>query len=127
MSHFSQIKTQIRQLEPLQQALTELGLDWKSGTTLRGYQGATDRVEVVIPQENGYDIGFQWNGKEYALVADMQFWQQPWSLESFMQKVNQSYALQVVRNESSKQGFAVAEQNTLENGAVRLVLQRWHG
>ncbi len=127
MSHFSQVKTQIRQLEPLQQALTDLGIEWKGNDSLRGYQGATDRAEVVIPQANGYDIGFQWNGREYALVADMQFWQQPWTVESFLQKVTQSYALQTVRTEGEKQGFAVAEQNTLENGAVRLVLQRWHG
>ncbi len=127
MSHFSQVKTQIRQLEPLEQALTDLGIKWKKGETLRGYQGATDRAEIVIPQDNGYDIGFRWNGKEYALVADMEFWQQPWTVESFLQKVTQRYAYQTVKAEGMKQGFTVAEESTLNNGAVRLVLQRWHG
>ncbi len=128
MSHFSQVKTQIRSLEPLQKALTDLGVNWKSGASpMRGHQGATTEAEVVIEQENGYDIGFQWNGSEYALVSDMQFWQQPWTVESFLQKVTQRYAIATVMGASAEQGFALSEQQVREDGSVRLVLQRWHG
>lgn len=128
MSHFSQVKTQIRSLEPLQQALTELGVKWKSGNApMRGYQGNTTNAEVVIEQDNGYDIGFQWNGSEYSLVSDMQFWQQPWTVESFLQKVTQRYAIATVMSESKSQGFDLAEQQVREDGSVRLVLQRWQG
>ena len=128
MSHFSQVKTQIRSLKPLQTALTELGVDWKSGNaSMRGYQGNTTTAEVVIEQDNGYDVGFQWNGSEYALVSDMQFWQQPWTVESFLQKVTQRYAIATVMSESSDQGFALSEQQVREDGSVRLVLQRWNG
>lgn len=128
MSHFSQVKTQIRSLEPLQAALTELGVNWKSGDSpMRGHQGATSMAEVVIEQNNGYDVGFQWNGTEYALVADMQFWQQPWTVESFLQKVTQRYAIATVMSESNNQGFTLSEQQVREDGSVRLVLQRWHG
>ena len=128
MSHFSQVKTQIRSLKPLQTALTELGVDWKPGNApMRGYQGNTTTAEVVIEQDNGYDVGFQWNGSEYALVSDMQFWQQPWTVESFLQKVTQRYAIATVMSESSDQGFALSEQQVREDGSVRLVLQRWNG
>ncbi len=128
MSHFSQVKTQIRTLEPLQKALTDLGLDWKSGPSdLRGYRGETTSAEVVLPQENGYDVGFRWNGTEYELVADMQYWQQPWTVESFLNKVRQGYAIQTVMTTSENQGFTLTEQATQEDGSVRLVLQRWHG
>ena len=59
MSHFSQIKTQIRDLSSLQAALTDLGVSWKAGPQpVRGYQGQTQTAEIVIEQENGYDIGF---------------------------------------------------------------------
>ena len=75
MSHFSQIKTQIRNLNSLEAALTDLGIDWKSGPTeVRGYRSLTSTAEVVIEQKNGYDVGFSWNGTEYELVADLQFW-----------------------------------------------------
>jgi hypothetical protein len=128
MSHFSQVKTQIRSLEPLQKALTDLGVNWKSGDApMRGYEGNTTVADVVIEQENGYDVGFQWNGTAYALVADMQFWQQPWTVESFLNKVTQRYAIATVMGESSQQGFSLAEQQVREDGSVRLVLQRWHG
>jgi hypothetical protein len=126
MSHFSQIKTQIRNLSSLQSALTDLGIDWKSGPQpVRGYRGQTETAEVTIEQDNGYDIGFSWNGKEYELVADLQFWQQPWSVDRFLNRVTQRYAYHVVLNESSSKGFQVAEQRQSEDGSIRLVLQRW--
>lgn len=128
MSHFSQIKTQIRNLVSLQAALTDLGIDWKAGPEqVRGYQGQTRNAEVAIEQENGYDIGFSWNGSEYELVADLQFWQQAWSVDRFLQKVTQSYAFHTVMSETAKQGFQVTEQEQNQDGSIRLVVQRWRG
>ncbi|AFY72321.1 Protein of unknown function (DUF1257) [Synechococcus sp. PCC 7502] len=127
MSHFSQVKTQIRTLEPLQKALTDLGLSWKPAASAKSDRGQTVTAEVVIPQENGYDIGFKWNGQEYELVADMHYWQQPWTVESFLNKVSQRYAVQTVMTESAHKGFALTEQQQQQDGSIRLVLQRWHG
>lgn len=126
MSHFSNIKTQIRNLSSLQNSLSKLGIDWKTGPSpVRGYQGQTRTAEVVINQDNNYDIGFSWNGEAYELVADLQYWQQPWTVEGFLQKVNQGYAFETVINESAKQGFQVTEQEKNEDGSIRLVVQRW--
>lgn len=126
MSHFSNIKTQIRNLVSLEAALTDLGIDWQSGPrSVRGYRGQTRSAEVVIEQENDYDIGFSWNGQEYELIADLQYWQQPWSVDGFLNRVTQRYAYQTVMKETSKQGFQVAEQQKNEDGSIRLVVQRW--
>lgn len=126
MSHFSNIKTQIRNLTSLQSALTDLGIDWKPATQpVRGYQGQTRNAEVAIEQNNGYDIGFSWNGKEYELVADLQYWQQPWSVDGFLSRVTQRYAYHTVVSETSKQGFNITEQKQNEDGSIRLVVQRW--
>ena len=126
MSHFSQIKTQIRNLNSLEAALTDLGINWKSGPTeVRGYRGLTSNAEVVIEQKNGYDVGFSWNGTEYELVADLQFWQQAWSVDRFLNKVTQRYAYHTVVNESAKQGFQISEQKQNQDGSLRLVVQRW--
>jgi hypothetical protein len=128
MSHFSQIKTQIRNLTSLQAALTDLGVDWKSGpTAVRGYQGQTRNAEIAIEQENGYDVGFSWNGKEYELVADLQYWQQPWSLEGFLRRVSQRYAYNTVVKETVRQGFQITEQQQNQDGSIRLLVQRWSG
>ena len=128
MSHFSKIKTQIRNLTSLQAALTDMGVDWKSGSRqVRGYQGQTRNAEVTIEQDNGYDVGFSWNGKEYELVADMQYWQQPLSVEGFLRQVTQRYAYHTVVNETARQGFQVTEQQKNSDGSIRLLVQRWSG
>jgi Protein of unknown function (DUF1257) len=126
MSHFSQIKTQIRNLESLEDALTDLGIDWNRGQRpVRGYRGQTHDAQITIEQDNGYDIGFKWNGKEYELVADLQYWQQNLSVEGFLRQVTQRYALNTVVKESTRAGFQVAEQQKNTDGSIRLVVQRW--
>ncbi|NJM57846.1 MAG: DUF1257 domain-containing protein [Synechococcales cyanobacterium RU_4_20] len=128
MSHFSTIKTQIRNLKSLQSALSELGIDWKAGPhPVRGYQGQTQTAQVVIEQENGYDVGFSWNGQSYELVSDLQYWQQPLTVNRFLSQVTQRYALNTVLEETTQQGFQVAEQQKNQDGSIRLVLQRWNG
>ena len=126
MSHFTQIKTQIRNLASLEAALTELGIDWKPGPrVVRGYRGQTRNAEITIEQNNGYDIGFSWNGKEYELVADLQYWQQNWSVDGFLRRVTQRYAYHTVLKETARQGFQIAEQQQHEDGSIRLLVQRW--
>lgn len=125
MSHFSQIKTQIRDLTALQSALTDVGARWTGSREVKGYRGQTRRAEVAIEQENGYDIGFSWNGQEYELVADLQYWQQPLTVEGFLNQVTQRYAYHTVVKETARQGFQVAEQQEQQDGSLRLVLQRW--
>jgi hypothetical protein len=126
MSHFSNIKTKIRNLTALKTSLTNLGIDWKEGPrAVRGYQGQTVTAEVVVEQANNYDIGFSWNGQEYELVADLQYWQQPLTVDGFLKQVTKGYALETILQESAKQGFQVAEQTNNQDGSIRLVVQRW--
>lgn len=128
MSHFSQIKTKIRHLPALETALNDMGLDWKSGPLpVRGYQGQAETAEVVIAQDNGFDIGFRWTGEEYELVADVEFWKQDLTVERFLSKVTQQYALNTVLDSTTEQGFSVAKQERDVDGNIRLVVQRWNG
>lgn len=126
MSHFSQIKTQIRNLPSLKSALDDLKVEWKSGPReVRGYKGLTHTAEVVIEQDNGYDIGFAWNGESYELVSDLQFWKQASPVDRFLSKVTQRYAYHTIISESSQKGFQLTEQKSNQDGSIRLVLQRW--
>ncbi|MCY7285565.1 MAG: DUF1257 domain-containing protein [Cyanobacteria bacterium CAN_BIN43] len=126
MSHFSQIKTQIRDLSSLKAALTDVGVDWKAGDQpVKGYRGQTCTAEVTIEQDNGYDVGFSWNGQEYELVADLQYWQQPLTVQGFLNQVTQRYAYHTVVDETTRQGFQLSEQQQQQDGSIRLVLQRW--
>ncbi|MCC0176187.1 DUF1257 domain-containing protein [Waterburya agarophytonicola K14] len=126
MSHFSNIKTKIRNLDSLKSALNDLGVDWKNGPGIvRGYKGQTNKADVVVEQANNYDFGFSWNGGEYELVADLQYWQQPLTVEGFLRQVTQRYAYHTVVNETANQGFNITEQQNKEDGSIRLVVQRW--
>jgi len=126
MSHFTQLKTQLRDLTHLTQALGDLDLPFESGdVTVRGYQGQTKTAQVVLRQPNQHDVGFAWNGRAFELVADLQYWQQPWTVERFLAKVQQRYAYNAVVHECEQKGFQVATEEVNNDGAVRLVLQRW--
>jgi len=126
MSHFSQIKTQIRNIASLQAALTDIGIEWKPGPRMvKGYRGQTCNAEITIEQDNGYDLGFSWNGKEYELVADLQYWQQNLSVDGFLKRVTQRYAYHTVVQETTRQGFQIAEQQQNQDGSIRLLVQRW--
>ena len=83
-------------------------------------------ANIVIKQDNNYDIGFSWNGFEYQLVADIQFWQQPWSIELFLDRVNQRYAYNSILESTSKQGFHTVNETVQENGSIKLTLQKWN-
>ena len=126
MSHFSNIKTKIRNLDSLKSALNDLNIDWKNGPGIvRGYQGQTHKADVVVEQANDYDFGFSWNGSEYELVADLQYWKQPLTVEGFLRQVTQRYAYHTVVNETANQGFSITEQEKNQDGSIRLVVQRW--
>lgn len=126
MSHFSKIKTSLRDLSLLQKSLDDLGVRWDENIkSLNGYKAQKCFANLVIKQNNNYDIGFTWNGNEYQLVADLQFWQQPWSVELFLDKITQRYAYNSILKATQNQGFQTVEELTQENGSIRLTLQRW--
>ena len=126
MSHFSKIKTTLKDLSLLQKSLNDLGVSWdESINTIKGYKAQECFAILVIKQNNNYDIGFTWNGTEYQLVADLQFWQQPWSVELFLDKITQRYAYNSILKATEIQGFQRIEEVTQENGSIKLTLQRW--
>ena len=52
MSHFSRIKTSIREIDLLKKSLVNLNLVWEEKKQLiQGYQGETHNVDLVIHQK----------------------------------------------------------------------------
>jgi len=127
MSHFSKIKTALKDLNILKKSLSDLKISYNEKDQLiRGYKDQTIFANLVINQNNNYDVGFIWNGSEYQLVADLQFWQQPWSVDLFLDKVTQRYAYNSILEATSKEGFKTVLETTHENGVLSLTLQRWN-
>ena len=126
MSHFTKIKTKLYDLNTLKKSLSDLKLEWTAEKhVITGYKGQQHKAEIVIKQENNYDFGFRWNGVEYELVADLMFWAQPYSVDKFLNQLNQRYAYNAVLKVSEKQNFQFTQIENKQNGSIRLVLRRY--
>lgn len=125
MSHFTHMKTRFQNLFYLEKALNRLNINYKQqeksvSTSL------TRQTNLIIPQSNGYDIEFLWNGQEYELVVDMSFWEQTYPIENFIDRIAQQYAGEVVIGESQKIGFQPVKYQQNSDGSNTLVLERWN-
>jgi hypothetical protein len=128
MSHFSTVKTELRQLEPLVKALCDLGYSPEQGEhPVRGYQGQTVTAEIAVSMPSGGDLGFRWNDQRgaYELVTDLDLWKQKVPVERFLAQLTQRYALNTVLAATTLEGFEVAEQKQTVDGAIELVVTRW--
>ena len=128
MSHFSTIKTKIKNKPQLVEALEILQYYVKEDQELRvtgshGIGHETVEAEVAI----GTDIGFRMHPVtgEYELVADLETWNQPFPVERFMDKVNQQYARMTVHNTVKEMGFQVEEEWEMEDNSIELTVTRW--
>ena len=128
MSHFSTIRTKLRNKPQLQEALEILQYDVKEDQELKvsgshGIGHETVEAELAI----GTDIGFRMNPMtgEYELVADLETWNQPIPVERFMDKVNQQYARMTVHNVVKDMGFQVDEEWEMEDNSIELTVTRW--
>jgi hypothetical protein len=127
MSHFTKIKTKLYNLEILKKSLNDLSLKTElESTEVRGYNNQKHIAELVIKQPNNHDIGFTWNGTEYELVTDLMFWAQPYSVDKFLNQVNQRYAYNSIVQMSEREGFQLAQSKNPQDGSVRLLLRKFN-
>ena len=125
MSHFSTIKTKLRNKPQLVEALELLQYNVQEDQELVNpidHQHEKVKVDVSI----GNDIGFRLNSDgEYELVADIQTWNQPIPPKRFIEKVNQQYARMTVHNTVKEMGFQVEEEWEMEDNTIELTVTRW--
>ena len=128
MSHFSTIRTKLRNKPQLQEALEILQYDVKEDQELKvsgshGIGHETVEAELAIAS----DIGFRMNPMtgEYELVADLETWNQPIPVERFVDKVTQQYARMTIHDQVKKMGFQVEEEWEMVDGSIELTVNRW--
>jgi hypothetical protein len=125
MSHFSTIKTKIKNKPELIEALQLLQYDVQEDQELVNpinHQHEKVKVDVSI----GNDIGFRLNNNgEYELVADIQTWKDPVPPKRFVEKVTQQYARMTVHNQVKEMGFKIEEEWEMDDNSIELVVTRW--
>ena len=125
MSHFTHIKTRFQNLFYLEKALNKLNINYEKQRKMIASSNSY-QTNLVIPQSNNYDIVFSWNEQEYELIADLAFWKQSSPVQTFIDKVSQQYAGQVIIGESQKIGFQPVKYQQNNDGSQTLVLERWN-
>jgi hypothetical protein len=123
MSHFTHMKTRFQNLFYLEKALNRLNIVHEEEKT---NNLESSNKNLIIPQSNGYDIEFAWNGQEYELIVDISYWEQPYPIESFIDKIAQQYAGEVIIGESQKTGFQPIKYQQNADGSNTLILERWN-
>lgn len=124
MSHFTNMKTSFQNISYLEKALNKLEINHKRQIKESSLQ--QQKSDLIISQSNGYDVTFSWNGQEYELIVDMSFWEQPYPIESFIDKIAQQYASEVIVSESQKLGFQPVKYQHNQDGSNTVILERWN-
>ena len=127
MSHFTTVKTVIRDQETLVDALRQLHHKFQVGERLpiRGYLDNHQFGQVVLDTGSKYDIGFQRQpDATFSVCADWWDVQGQTHLRepSFLEQVNQTYAHQTVRKQVLENGYLIEAERVLENGEIELVV-----
>lgn len=130
MSHFTTLKTELRDHQTLLDSLIDLGFSLDSSIkVVGGYRGAQARVDIAVTQSDSANFGFALNpvSGAYELVADLDLWRHPVPVERFLARLTQRYALRTLLAATAQEGFQVSEQTDRVDGSIELVVTRWDG
>jgi len=128
MSHFSTIKTQLKEAEPLIMALDNLGYSTNQDEKfIKGYRGKFTAVDISMNLPCDTKVGFKWdnNSNAYELVTDLDLWKFDIPVERFISKVTQMYAYQTIVSKTKEDGYQIVEQKNQNDGSIELVLTKW--
>tara|TARA_B100000287_G_C20143995_1_gene587421 strand:+ start:144 stop:542 length:399 start_codon:yes stop_codon:yes gene_type:complete len=129
MSHFTCIKTQIKDRPNLIEALQLLGHDIEENKVLvvNNAAHADEHPEFFAEVAIRNDIGFRWNKntENYELVAELDTWDLDVPVSRFIDKVTQQYARTTLYNVVKEEGFQVEEEWEMDDNSIELTVSRW--
>ena len=128
MSHFSTIKTQLKEAVPLTEALNRLGyIINQEQKFIKGYNGKFTAVDISIEMPDDTNVGFKWNNSSnsYELVTDLDLWKFELPVERFISKITQMYAYQTIISKTQEDGYQIVEEKNKNDGSIELVLTKW--
>ena len=128
MSHFSTIKTQLKEADPLIKALKNLGYTINQEEKfVKGYRGKFTAVDISMNLPGETKVGFKWdnNSNAYELVTDLDLWKFELPVERFISKITQMYAYQTIISKTKEDGYQIVEEKNTNDGSIELVLTKW--
>ena len=129
MSHFSTIKTQLKDKDVLLEALELLQytVSEKQDLVIENPSHAEEHPVMNACVAVAPDIGFCWNEQtqSYDLYSDDQTWSLNVPPSRFIDKVTQQYARMTIHNTMKEDGWQVAEEWEMDDNSIELTLTRW--
>ena len=129
MSHFTCIKTKIKERPYLIEALELMGHDVEENKALviNNPSHAEEHPAFLADVAIKNDIGFRWNKntETYELVAELDTWDLDVPVNRFIEKVTQQYARMTLHNTIKEEGFEVAEEWQTVDNDIELTVTRW--
>ena len=128
MSHFSTIKTQLKEIKPLTKALDQLGyVINQEKKFIKGYRGQFTEVDISMDLPGDTKVGFKWNknSNSFELVTDLDLWKFNLPVERFISKITQMYAYHTIITQTEEEGYQIVEQKNQNDGSIELVLTKW--
>ena len=129
MSHFSTIKTQVKDADLLIKALNKLGYNINQEEKfIKGYRGKFTAVDISMNLSGETKVGFKWdnNSNTYELVTDLDLWKFELPVERFISKVTQMYAYQTIISKTEEDGYQIVEEKNKNDGSIELVVTKWN-
>lgn len=121
MSHFTTVKTQIKELSLLEAATKALGLQKVERKLVNGYVGQKTDAEHVWQVSSSYDLGAIKNASgNYDLVAD--WWGTDHTIHRLDKKVIQEYSVQAILRRAKLLGQS-AVRETQSDGSVKVKIR----
>ena len=129
MSHFTCIKTKIKERPYLIEALQIMGHDVQENQELviTNPDHAEDHPVVHAEVAISNDIGFRYNEETqtYDLYSDHATWNLNVPVERFRDKVSQQYARMLLHGTVKEEGFTVQEEWEMDDNSIELTVTRW--
>jgi hypothetical protein len=128
MSSHGIVVAELRCLATLINSIMELGVAYKEASSMRTADGVIHKVDVILKDTNGKDIGFEKTKKgDYRVIADCSGLNkaQLKKQQDLVNKIRQKYAYNTVVNELKKQGYIISEEEKVQNNTIRLTARKW--
>ena len=129
MSHFSTIKTKIKEKPILLEALELLGHNVQENQELviTNPDHHEDHPVVHAEVTISNDIGFRWNEETqtYDLYSDHGTWNLAVPPSRFVDQVTQQYARMTIHNTVKDMGFKVDEEWEMDDNSIEITVSRW--
>jgi len=136
MSHFSTIKTKLKDKSILLEVLNLMGERVNNPAdvglsvvdlVITNPDHAEEHPITEVDFSLGVDYGFRLNKETgtYELVADLQTWDKDIPVERFLEKVTQQYARMTIHHTVKEEGFQVEEEWEMDDNSIELTVSRW--